>query len=182
MTFRMIGEGAAAPDPQIWINQTREKIGVLFGDPTTKPGGNGQEFAIWQEVQFLGSKQEMAEEQYGSNKKTDTIKVPIKDTIRFKVTKNKTAPTTGQRGSYVQALRATDAYGKGAILEEEQLYKYAMRYLVETIGKGSNKSYKLGDEEFSSQKAVLAALREDEEIRSATKQVLMKHLGDFVPA
>ena len=44
---------------QVWINQVREKIGVMFGDNTTIPGGKGQGFATSVEVKMWTSAYEV---------------------------------------------------------------------------------------------------------------------------
>lgn len=168
---------AEAVVTQIWINQTREKIGVLFGDPTTKPGGKGQSFAICQEVKFMKAKQETAGDQWGSNK-NDTFNIAIKETIKYKITKQQTAATMSWTGSYVQALRGTDAYPAGAILEDEYIHKLTIKYLAEKVGKVGQK---VGDREFSSAKAVLVAIREDEEFCEEVKLALKKFLAQYVP-
>ena len=38
----------------IWINQTRQKIGVVFGNPETMPGGQGQQFMAALRIRVSG--------------------------------------------------------------------------------------------------------------------------------
>jgi recombination protein RecA len=40
----------------LFVNQTREKIGVVFGDRTTTPGGKGVKFAASLRIQLFGGK------------------------------------------------------------------------------------------------------------------------------
>lgn len=154
---------------QIWINQTREKIGVMFGDPTTKPGGKGQEFAAHIEIKFLGSKRETEKVQYGTKDEFDTV--PVSETFRFSVTKNKGRGTNGVGGSYTQRTRSTASGPAGSLIEEEDLLKRALHYLVDQDPK--TKQYRLGDEEFSSRKAILNRIIEDLEFRAALKKALL---------
>lgn len=158
---------------QVWINQTRQKIGVMFGDPTTKPGGKGQEFAVHAEVKFLTSKQLLVTDTYGSESKNEVVHVPVSETFRFKITKNKTKGTRGVEGNYTQRLKANDAGPACSLIEEEDIYKLAMHYLVTVNAK---KQYVLGDEEFSSQKALLGKFREDHDFMLATKMVLLEKM------
>ena len=160
---------------QIWINQTRSKIGVMFGDPTVKPAGKGQDFAASVEIKFLKGKEEKIEEQYGSKKEVTVI--PIKEQIRFKVTKNKTAATKGVEGSYIQLMRDTDVAKAGSVEEDEYVFKLAMHHLVEKTKTG----YKLGDREWTSQKAILVDLREDpalfKNVRDTLLTIMLKAVG-----
>ena len=38
----------------IWVNQTRQKIGVMFGNPETMPGGAGQQFMAALRIRLSG--------------------------------------------------------------------------------------------------------------------------------
>lgn len=151
------------PITQIWINQTRVKIGVMFGDPTVKPGGKGQEFAVHIEVKFKRSKQEIESEQYGA--KTEFVSNPISERIAWVITKNKTRSMAKCEGSYIQALRDTDVYPAGTILEDEYIHKLALKYIVNHDQKAKIYKVDLGEgvpenmpTEFTSQKGILEAI------------------------
>lgn len=64
----------------IFINQTRQKIGVLFGDPTTTTGGNALKFYCSVRLDIR---------KIGQIKDGDSI---IGNRVRVKVVKNKVAP------------------------------------------------------------------------------------------
>lgn len=64
----------------MFINQTRQKIGVMYGDPTTTPGGNALKFYCSVRVQIS---------RISSIKTSDQI---IGNSVRMKVVKNKLAP------------------------------------------------------------------------------------------
>lgn len=66
------------------INQTRQKIGVMYGDPTTTAGGNALKFYSSIRMRVSKSAEGMIKEK-GSDE-------PIGQGIRVKVVKNKTAP------------------------------------------------------------------------------------------
>lgn len=161
---------------QIWINQTREKIGVMFGDPTTKPGGKGQEFAAHVEIKFKGSKRETEKVQYGTKDEVDIV--PVSETFHFTVTKNKGRGTNGTGGSYTQRTRSNASGEAGSLIEEEDLLKRALYYLVEQDPK--TKQYKLGDEEFSSKKAILNKIMKDEGFKRDLKKVLLETMLEGV--
>lgn len=63
----------------IFINQTREKIGVMWGSPITTPGGNSLKFAASQRLEVSKTPLKDGEEFYANKTKV-------------KVVKNKTAP------------------------------------------------------------------------------------------
>lgn len=65
----------------IFINQTREKIGVMFGNPETTPGGNAMKFYASQRLR-IGKK-------VGNKDKEGDI---VTNEITVKVIKNKIAP------------------------------------------------------------------------------------------
>lgn len=173
LSSAMITQGnRERPLTQIWINQTREKIGVMFGDPTVKPGGKGQEFAIHAEVRFKKSKEEVIAEQYGS--KDEVVSIPIRETLSFKNTKNKTAGTKGADGSYTQTMRDNDLGPAGTIIEDEYIFKLAMHYMVVVDKKKS--TYTLGERVFTSQKALLTELRDDPLLQASVKASLLNHM------
>ena len=62
------------------INQTREKIGVMFGSPETTPGGNAIRFQATHQVRVSAGKVLTKDGQ------------PIGMEVKFKVVKNKVAP------------------------------------------------------------------------------------------
>jgi recombination protein RecA len=64
----------------IFINQLREKIGVMFGNPETTPGGNALKFYASVRCDIRRISQ---------NKEADVI---VSNRVRVKVIKNKTAP------------------------------------------------------------------------------------------
>lgn len=66
------------------VNQWREKIGVMYGDPRTTPGGKGKDYAY--SIKLEARRDDWIERGSGESKH----KVGL--TIAFRSTKNKTAP------------------------------------------------------------------------------------------
>ena len=161
----------------IWINQVRMKIGVMFGSPEVKPSGKGQDFAIHAEVKFKASKVEAVTEQYGNKEEKNVF--PVKETIRFKITKNRTAATRGVEGSFDQTMRATEAVPAGTVLEDDWVFKQAMKYLVterKKPPKGEGK-YEIAGEHFKTQVALKAAINGDGELAQVVRTAIMKELA-----
>lgn len=157
---------------QIWINQTRQKIGVMYGDPSVKPGGKGQEFAVHVEVKFLGSKRVMEEITYGAKDKGEVLDRPVSETFRFEVTKSKAGKTREVGGNYTVRLYTTDAGKAGELIEVDDVFKMAMHFIVQQDPK--SKKYMVGDDEFGSQKEILAKLRDDAVFLRAVKAILLE--------
>lgn len=160
---------------QIWINQTRINIGMRFGDPNVKPGGKGQDFAVHVELKFDDVKIDMIDDQWGDAKKGEAVPVPIEALIRWRVTKNRTAPTHGVTGSYRMSMRDNDVRSAGSIVQDETVFKMAMHYLVETSKKTKSgpTTYTLAGTDFPTQTKLAAELRDNEEMAAAVREELL---------
>jgi recombination protein RecA len=77
---KLTGAVAKSKTVLIFINQIRMKIGVMFGNPETTPGGNALKFYCSVRLDIRRSEQ---------LKEGDT---PIGNRVRVKVVKNKVAP------------------------------------------------------------------------------------------
>lgn len=112
------------PVTQIWIQQWREKIGVIYGDPRVIPGGKGQKFAAACIVEFSASAfEEDPDPRFeGVVSEDDCPTIKTACMVSVKVSKNKTA-APHQTGRY--SLRLID-YGEwkaGQIDNFDQLLK-----------------------------------------------------------
>jgi RecA/RadA recombinase len=157
---------------QIWINQVRMKIGVMFGDPSVKPSGMGQDFGAHIEIRFRGSKGDFMSEQFGDAKKGEIVSTMVGETFKFEVVKNRSCATKGRKGFYEQTP-------DGKVLEDDYIYKMAMKFLVKEDKKAkADEKYSLGEMRFRTQKAILDAIKEDPVVREAVRNAL---LARFVP-
>jgi recombination protein RecA len=64
----------------IFVNQIREKVGVIYGSPETQPGGRALKFYASQRIDV---RRRMTNKDGG---------VAVSNTVKFKVVKNKVAP------------------------------------------------------------------------------------------
>jgi len=156
---------------QILVNQTRMKIGVMYGDPTTVPCGLGQRFAAKAEIRFLSSKTEMRDEQYDT--KNDVVAQPVREKISFKVTKNNTASMGVFEGDYLLVSRPDGRYEIGDFDDDEKYFKFAMHYLV-TKEKGEG--YVILGRSFPTQDALQQGLIDDRELRKEVRDFLFQKL------
>jgi RecA/RadA recombinase len=160
------------PLTQIWINQERVKIGVMFGSPATMPGGLGQGFQVINEVKWRHGKTETTSEQYGA--KNEAIEMAVWEELQFEITKSKSGGMRKTRGNYRMACRDTATYPAGTVLDHERITKLALARLVKQDKKGSKKIYKLGDREYTSQSAIGNDLMEDKELYEMVRGVLLE--------
>ena len=129
---------------QIWINQLRMKIGVMFGNPETVPGGMAQEFATSVQVKLWSSNYE--KEQSEVNK---DWQVATSVQVNFKTEKNKVAPPH-RTGSYVMNL------DDGSIDDSKLFVRFS-----ESLGqlvKESNTKWLFGGEEFKTKKEAVESI------------------------
>lgn len=109
-----------------FTNQVRMKLGVMFGNPETQPGGFAPGFAAATEVRTSGGK-------YTMDKETGR---PICVDLKFKVEKNKSADAK-MEGEYRMLLSDTSLQSKGDVSDEAEMVKTAIRVgYVERAGNG----------------------------------------------
>lgn len=139
------------------INQVREKIGVLYGNPTTTPGGLGLKFAS-SIILELRSGEWIEEEQNGEN-------IKIGRRFKFRTEKNKTYPP--YRSSVIPFYFAGTS--PGIIDNAESLASYLL--LLNLITKKG--SFYAVDEETTVQgkKGLLNYLRDKKVYNKWEKQV-----------
>lgn len=106
----------------LFINQLRQKTGVVYGSPDTLPGGLAQEFCTSIMVMFSGN----TVTYFDPKDKT----MPRFTDIDFFVTKNKTAAPKVSGGFCLSLVEDNDdGYRKGEVIE----HKFALK-IAETLG------------------------------------------------
>lgn len=80
---KLVGTANRTKTTVIFINQIREKVGLVFGDPTTTPGGKALKFYASQRIKIAKT-----------GKVTDSGK-EIGTSIKMTIVKNKVAPPFG---------------------------------------------------------------------------------------
>jgi RecA/RadA recombinase len=142
------------PLTQIWINQEREKLGVVFGDNTVLPGGKQQRFSAAVRLKMWPSKWET--EATNPDLKEDWRgKVGQAVRINVKAEKNKVSSAMGQ-GSFILGVHGPDT---GRILDQEFVVAQAERCGLLVAGE-KGKGWTLGDEAFKAKKDALARMQE----------------------
>lgn len=105
----------------ILINQIRLKIGVMYGNPETLPGGNGQLFFPDMMIRLTGQTPTMGKGQYANR--------TLRWNTKFKIDKNKTGPPK-MSGEYPVAVMSTTSQKQGQIVDHKKVLSLAKEYGV----------------------------------------------------
>jgi recombination protein RecA len=112
--------------PTVWFtNQIRMKIGVMFGNPETVPGGYSQGFATSTETRFSAGK-------YAEDKET---KIVTSAEMKFRNEKNKTA-VAKLEGEYKLVLHDTEVKKVGDVIDEDYAMKMGAQCGLIEFGRG----------------------------------------------
>lgn len=138
----------------IAINQIRQKIGMVFGNPETKPGGNGQKFATSMEIRFGRSKfDKVKKEDKNAPKQEEEEANGAIVSVYGRVTKNKTAPANREfefKMALEDATVKDFVFNKGEIIEMKSIIHLATKYGL--MGKSEDgKTYFYKDQVFKKQ-------------------------------
>ena len=115
----------------ILINQIREKIGVMYGNPNTLPGGKGQEYTASLILEL--KRGDWIE--YKMEKNGTMVQEVVGQWVKAFATKNKTAPPkrTGEFRFFFNDTPYT--FKAGDIDTAEEIVRYAMKYgIIERKG------------------------------------------------
>lgn len=148
--------------PSVWmINQVRQKIGVMFGNPEVKPGGLGQGFVTSVEVRTSGGKN-------NSDYKIEDDE-PSYVKLKYQCKKNKTAPAM-MKGEYIIAVRDTEKHKKGDIIDYIDVFNDAVKYgIVEQI---STRKFEFDEQVYSSRASLLDFWASETEVYDDVKDRL----------
>lgn len=163
--FRKVGKASkrSLTEPErpfigIMINQWRSKIGVMYGDPRTTPGGLGKDYSYFTRV--VVKRDEWIEAGSGQEKRR------VGQTIKFQVLKNKSAAPS--------ATASVDFYfGEGGDLAPGE-FDFAKEILaIGILNKVITRAgayYRYGDKQWMGQDGTLAAIREDIDLKEALER------------
>jgi recombination protein RecA len=142
----------------IFINQMRQKIGVMWGSPDTTPGGFGLRHAAAIRVHFRKSWVKDPNNQ-------DNI---IGQSVTFVIEKNKTYPPY-RRGEFVFY---TDGPTKGQIDTTKEVLAYGL--LSGLIDRPTKQSYMLDGKKFVGEQTVLTYLQDNPVVVTELKSKILK--------
>lgn len=136
------------------INQWREKIGVMYGDPRTTPGGKAKNFHYFVRV-------EVKRDEWLKDKDE-----PVGQTIRGRTMKNKT-----YRPQQVAQVDFYFAASQGFTLGEFDVIKDVVNICIATeIITRAGAYYNYNGQKWQGKEGLLAGVREDLDLQSELKQ------------
>lgn len=146
----------------IFINQWREKIGVMYGDPRTIPGGKAKDYVMYTLVE-LKRDEWIEEARHGQGK------VRVGQVIKARTIKNKQAPP--QRTATVDFyFDDTDDFHAGEYDFAKDIIDTAKLY---GVLQQNGPYYSFVDKKWKGQDAVLEEVRQDLDLQDAMyKEVL----------
>jgi len=151
----------------ILINQIREKVGIMFGNPETGTGGRAREFFVSQQVRL--SRESFVRKKVKTPQGKD-IQETIGLKIKFRVQKNKAGGPQDEQGSFRFHTKPKDGNPSGSIDNVTDLVDYGLHYGVLTkVGS----SLEWGGKKFT-QKAFKEGLRTDPKLFQAVRDALVK--------
>ncbi len=145
-----------------FTNQIRMKIGVMFGNPETQPGGLAHQFAATSEVRTRA----------GEYKIDDVTGAPLYADMHYKVDKNK-ADRPKMEGDFRLMLSDTETKKKGEIYDEDLMVKLAEKF---GLLSGHGNSWTCFGEKFNGKSLVERRLLTDPPYKAMFHDSLMKVL------
>jgi len=155
-TINDVGREYGRKPTMVFINQIREKIGVMFGSNETVPGGRGQGFVTSCEIKMWANDYQK-EKMPGLDFETTT---GVR--INFKVEKNKTAPPK-RTGSYLMSLE------DGSVDDSKLILDFAEGYGV--FGK-NGKVWEVLGVEFKTKKSAVEFIMKPENVQHIKELML----------
>lgn len=146
----------------IFINQLRDKIGVMFGNPSTPTGGNALKF-------YASVRIDVSRSTTTENSVVDENKEVIGNITRFKVIKNKVAPPFKKAEINILYGIGFDKIGELLILAD----KYVSKEIFKKWGKQI--TYKTNKYEVSE---FTELLNSNEELKNELEELIKKSIND----
>jgi len=159
--LNFMGNQTGSRPTVLFTNQTRMKLGVMFGDPTTTSGGKAPGFSASSEIKMWPGKYEMDE----------VSGLPLAALMNYRIEKNKAGGSPKMEGDYKLALANTEFKRKGTAFDEEFLVKTAERLSIVT---GAGSHWSCLDQTFGAKSAVVQRAMVDPMFKSLLVETTLK--------
>lgn len=147
----------------IFVNQWREKIGVMYGDPRTTPGGLAKNYVFYTRV-------ELKRDDWIEEAVPGQGKLRVGQVIKARTIKNKQAPP--QRTASVDFYFAdSNDFRAGEYDFAKDIFDTAKLYGVLAQ---AGPFYSFGDKRWKGQEAVLSEVRQDLDLQTAMYKEVLK--------
>jgi protein RecA len=121
---RSLYDSKASKFTPVFVNQLREKIGVMFGDPETTPGGKGKDFFYSTRVKFRAPKGERIQKEVERNGIKKKITMARK--VFFEIDKNKASADQFAEGEFIWHQRPFGHYERFTADNDAVLLEYGL--------------------------------------------------------
>ena len=142
----------------LMINQWRSKIGVMYGDPRTTPGGLGKDYAFFTRIEVR--RDEWIEAGSGQEKRR------VGQTMKVRTLKNKSAPPA-------QVAMVDFYFSDGGELSAGE-FDFAKEILsigiLNKVIKRAGAYYRYADRQWQGSDAMLASIREEIDLKEALER------------
>jgi recombination protein RecA len=163
--FRKVGKASkrSLTEPErpfigLMINQWRSKIGVMYGDPRTTPGGLGKDYAFFTRIEVR--RDDWIEAGSGQEKRR------VGQAIKVRVLKNKSAPPS-------QVAVVDFYFSDGGDISAGD-FDFAKEILaigiLNKVIKRAGAYYRYGDRQWLGSDAMLASIREEIDLRETLER------------
>jgi recombination protein RecA len=170
--LRSSGRGLDKLPTVLFINQIREKIGVVYGNPEVMPGGRAQHFFSSAIVKATRKSIQMSSDEKDPQ--------PLTQEVGYVVEKARMCPTKREGRFSVAVTNHIDEHGQirmiGHIDNEKTLLEQAKRFHI-----FGEKSYSFDGRTFKTQEEILNALREDFAFRRTIFHAVNKAYHEYMP-
>lgn len=156
------------------LNQLRQKLGVMFGNPETTPGGMGKDF-FYSIVVRMAARHGKA---ITSEVTRNTVKreVQFGQLVSFKVAKNKCGGPQHQTGEFIFYERDWKGNSAYTFNNDAALFEYgAFCGIIEFIPK---KGFSYDGVVGGNEKKFLAALKKKPSVRGGLRRAIIKAMSD----
>lgn len=117
----------------IFLNQVREKIGVMFGNPETTPGGKGKNFFASLRLRLFMSESKknriVAKVKVGGVEKEEVVA----RRVSFNVVKNKCGGVPFEEGDFLFYIKRADGNAPWSFDNAKALFDYGRYYRIITV-------------------------------------------------
>lgn len=148
---RSLTDASDRPCLALVINQWRDKIGVMYGDPRTTPGGKVKNYAYFTRVEVV------------RDNWIELDKVKVGQIIKARTIKNKTAPPY-RMGLVDFYFSNTDKFDAGDYDTTKEVFTIATAY---DLVKRRGAMYDVQGQTFKGKEELLAGIRSDLDLKDA---------------
>lgn len=169
---RSLYDMEAASTTVYMINQLREKVGVMFGNPETSPGGKGKDFFSSMTVRMGTSPSLAIKEDITVGGKVRKLRFGQK--ITFRIEKNKCGGSQSEEGEFIYYTRHYKGYEPRTFNNAEALFINGIFHeVISVTPQKKGVLYEYGEVAAKVEHAFVKKIREDEDLADILYREIM---------